>query len=299
MTWLNYHHLLYFFTVAREGGLAPAGKLLRLSQSALSGQIKRLEEQLGHPLFEKRGRKLALTETGRVVYQYAEEIFGIGNELVDAVRGMPTGRPHRLKVGISDQVPKLLIRDLLAPAIADEALMLTCYEDRFDRLLVELANHELDIVINEAPVPAAAPIRAFNHLLGESTMTLLAPPELAARLRAKFPRGLDGAPVVLPLPGSVLRRELDAWFASNDIRPLVRAEAEDSALLKSFAAEGLGAVFVPTVIAKAVQKQYELNVIREIAALHERYYAISAERRLTHPAVLAIRGGARTEVFTG
>ena len=297
MNWLNYHHLLYFFTVARAGGLAPAGKLLRLSPSALSGQIKRLEEQLAQPLFEKRGRKLVMTETGRVVYQYAEEIFSLGTELVEAVRGRPTGR-NRLKVGISDQVPKLLVRQLLAPAIADETLMLTCFEDRFERLLGELSNHQLDIVINEAPVPAAAPIHAFNHLLGESTMTLLAPSELASRLRAKFPRGLEGAPMLLPLPGSVLRRQLDVWFATHELHPRVRAEAEDSALLKAFAAEGMGALFVPTVIAPAVTRQYDLVTIREVDTLHERYYAISAERRLTHPAVLAIRAAARTDLFS-
>ncbi len=298
MTWLNYHHLLYFYTVAREGGLAPAGKVLRLSQSALSGQIKRLEEQLEHPLFEKRGRKLEMTETGRLVYHFAEEIFGLGNEMLDAVRGRPTGKSGRLKVGVSDTVAKLLVRELLAPALRDETMVLTCSEDRFDRLLVDLANHELDVVIAEGPVPPGAPLRAFNHLLGESTMTLVAPPALAPTLRARFPRGLDEAPLLLPLPGSVLRRDLDGWFATNDVRPTVRAEAEDSALLKAFAADGMGALFVPTVIATTVTRRYDLVVIREIAEVRERYYAISAERRITHPAVAEIRAAARSKVFS-
>ncbi|MBC7978509.1 MAG: LysR family transcriptional regulator [Myxococcales bacterium] len=298
MDWLNYHHLLYFFTVAREGGLAPAGKRLRLSQSALSGQIKRLEQQLDHPLFVKRGRKLEMTETGRMVYQYAEDIFGLGNELLDAVRGRGVGRVRRLKVGISDLVAKSLVRELLSPALADPTVVLTCYEDRFERLLLELANHEIDVVIAETPVPAGSGLRAFNHLLGESTLTLLAPPSLAPRLRARFPRGLDGAPVLLPLPDTVLRRELDAWFIAADVRPIVRAEAEDSALLKAFAADGMGAVFVPSVIAGAVGERYGLVTVREVPELRERYYAISAERRLTHPAVIAIRAAARSQLFS-
>jgi LysR family transcriptional regulator, transcriptional activator of nhaA len=298
MPWLNYHHLLYFYTVAREGGLAPAGKLLRLSQSALSGQIKRLEEQLEQPLFHKRGRKLEMNETGRVVYQYAEDIFGLGNEMLDAIRGKPTSRASRLRVGISDLVPKNLVRELLAPALADEALVLTCYEDRFDRLLLDLASHELDVVIAESPVPPGASLRAFNHLLGESTITLLAPPALAVRLKAKFPRGLDDAPVLLPLQSSVLRRELERWFATNQVRPRVRAEAEDSALLEALAADGMGALFVPTAIAASVAKRHNLVVVRELEELHERYFAISAERRLTHPAVLEIRSGARAAIFS-
>jgi len=298
MHWLNYHHLLYFYTVAREGGLAPAGKVLRLSQSALSGQIKRLEEQLENPLFEKRGRKLAMTETGRLVYNYAEDIFGLGDEMLDAVRGRSTGRTRRLKVGVSDMVAKLLVRELLSPVLADETMILTCSEDRFDRLLIDLANHELDVVIAEAPVPPGTALRAFNHLLGESTMTLVAPSQLAPKLRARFPHGLDGAPMLLPLSGSALRRDLDAWFTANEVRPLVRAEAEDSALLKAFAADGMGAMFIPTVIVSTVNRRYDLVTIREVVELRERYYAISAERRITHPAVVEIRAAARSKLFS-
>lgn len=298
MEWLNYHHLLYFWTVAREGGLAPAGKVLRLSQSALSGQINSLQQALGHPLFERRGRKLEMTETGRVVYKYAEEIFGLGKEMMDAVRGRPTGRTPRLVVGISDVVPKLLVRQLLAPAFTQEnKLALVCTEDRFDRLLGELAAHAVDVVIADAPVPPDASVRAFNHLLGESTVTLVAPPELAPALRRGFPGSLDGARLLLPLAGGALRRHLDGWFATHEIRPEVVAEAEDSALLKAFAAEGMGAMFVPTVIAPVVARRYGLQIIAEIPQIKERYYAISVERRLVHPAVVAIRAAARADVF--
>jgi len=298
MEWLNYHHLLYFWMVAREGGLAPAGKVLRLSQSALSGQIKRLEDVLGQSLFERRGRKLEMTETGRVVFKYAEEIFGLGREMLDVVRQRPTQRAQRLTVGIADVVPKLLVRTLLDPALQQsDRLVLTCLEDRFDRLLTQLANHELDVVIADTPIPPDAPVRAFNHLLGESTTTLVAPAPLVTTLRRAFPKGLEGAPLLLPLVGSHLRRELDSWFERHELRPTIVAEAEDSALLKAFAADGMGAMFVPTVIATTVARRYDLVPIAEIETVRERFYAISAERRLVHPAVVAIRAAARSDVF--
>jgi LysR family transcriptional activator of nhaA len=298
LQWLNYHHLLYFWTVAREGGLAPAGRRLKLSESALSGQIKRLEKSLGHPLFEKRGRKLALTETGRVAYQYAEEIFDLGSELLDAIRGRPAGRGSKLVVGVSDVIPKQLVRSLLTPALElDQRVALVCVEDRFERLLAALAAHELDVVIADAPVPPGFAIRAYNHVLGESTVSVLAPSSMASQLRRGFPAGLDGAAVVLPLASSSLRRNLDAWFASNDVRPDIRAEAEDTALLKAFAAEGMGAMFAPTAVSSMITKRYGLTVVAEIEDVRERFYAISAERRLAHPAVVAIQRTARRDVF--
>ena len=297
MEWLNYHHLLYFWMVAREGGLAPAGKVLRLSQSALSGQIKRLEETLGHPLFERRGRKLEMTENGRVVYKYADEIFGLGREMLDTIRERPTSRALRLTVGISDVVPKLLVRTLLEPAFRHEGgLALTCKEDRFDRLLAELALDAVDVVIADAPVPPDASVRAYNHLLGESTVTLLAPAALAPAMRRSFPTGLDGARFLLPTPGCTLRRNLDAWFAEAEVRPLVVAEAEDSALLKAFAADGMGAMFVPTAIATQVARRYDVSVVAELEDVQERFYAITAERRIVHPGVIAIRNAARVHL---
>ena len=297
MEWLNYHHLLYFWTVAREGGLAPAGKLLRLSQSAISGQIRSLEQSLGHPLFERRGRKLEMTETGRVVFRYAEQIFGLGREMLDVVREREVDRPMRLVVGISDVVPKLLVRGLLAPALQqDRRVSLVCQEDQYDRLLASLAAHVIDVVIADGPVPPGSEMPLFNHLLGESTITLVAPANLASSLRKNFPASLADAPVLLPLPGSTLRRELDLWFERNRVVPEVVAEAEDSALLKAFAADGMGAVFVPTAIASQVARRYDVSVIAELEAVHERYYAITAERRIVHPGVLAIRTAARAQL---
>ena len=266
MEWLNYHHLLYFWTVAREGGLAPAGKVLRLSQSAISGQIHRLEENLGLALFEKRGRKLEMTDTGRVVYRYAEQIFGLGRELLDVVRERPVDRPLRLVVGISDVVPKLLVRQLLAPAFAQpQRLELVCHEQPFDRLLGSLAAHVMDVVIADAPVPPDRGQRLFSHFLGESTLTVVAPRALAASLRRKFPHSLSGKPLLLPLVGSSMRRNLDGWFERETIKPDVVAEAEDSALLTAFAVDGMGAMFVPTVIARTVAKRYQLAVkVRQV-----------------------------------
>lgn len=298
MEWLNYHHLLYFWVVAREGGLAPAGKLLRLSHPTLSGQIRKLEESLGVDLFEKRGRRLELTELGRVAFRYADEIFGLGKEMMDVLRGRGVHRPERLVVGISDVVPKLLVRTLLGPALEPSSeVQLECREDRLDRLLGELARHELDLVIADMPVPADSAVKAYNHVLGSSDVTLLGPAKLARELGRAFPSSLEGAPLLLPLEGSLLRRHLDAWFTTIGVRPRIVAQAEDSALLKVFAADGMGGVFVPSVVADVVCARYGLSVVGRVESIKERYYAISLERRLVHPAVLAIRNAARDDLF--
>jgi LysR family transcriptional activator of nhaA len=298
MQWLNYHHLLYFWVVAKEGSLGAAGKLLRLSSPTLSGQIHKLEDALDAKLFQRRGRRLELTEVGRIAFRYADEIFGLGRELRDVLEGRPADRPHRLVVGIADVVPKLLLRKLLAPALdAPQPLRLICREDRFDRLLADLAAHELDVVIADAPVPPGAAVRAYNHALGQSDVTIVGPPEMARRLRRGMPRSLDGAPLLLPLEGSSLRRQIDAWLGGLGVTPRVVAEAEDSALLHVFAGDGMGLVFVPSVIAATVRRHHRLAEVGRVASIKERYWAISVERRLVHPAVLAIRDTARDEVF--
>lgn len=300
MQWLNYHHLLYFWMVAREGGLAPAGKVLRLSHPTLSSQIKKLEDALGVALFEKRGRKLALTDAGRIAYRYANDIFALGAELGQAVRGGRGSAPQRLTVGIADVVPKLLVRQMLAPALAGaEPATLVCREDRFERLLADLAAGELDVVIADGPVPPGSSVRAFHHLLGECGLSALAAPTLARSLRRGFPGSLDGAPALLPLAESPMRRTLSAYFARIGVTPRVVAEAEDSALLKAFAADGMGVLFAPTVIAKLVARRNELAVLGELAGVRDRYYVISMDRKLIHPAVLAIRDAAKGELFSG
>ncbi len=298
MDWLNYHHLLYFWVVAREGGLAPASALLRLSQSTLSGQIRKLERALDVELFQKRGRRLELTELGRAAYRHAGEIFGLGQELRELLRGRRPGGPLRLVVGIADVVPKLLVRRLLGPALTvNGAVTLVCREERLDRLLADLAGHELDIVIADAPVPSGSPVRAYSHLLGESSLVVMGTPQLARPRRRGFPGSLDGAPMLLPLEGGSLRRSLNAWFNSHRIAPRVVAEAEDTALLAAFAADGMGLMVWPEVIADLVGRRYGLARCGAVAGVDDRYYAISAERRLVHPAVLAIRDAARDRLF--
>jgi LysR family transcriptional regulator, transcriptional activator of nhaA len=295
MEWLNYHHLLYFWMVAREGSLVAAGKRLRLSQPTLSGQIRKLEESFSEKLFERKGRGLVLTDIGQVVFRYADEIFTTGNELIDTVRRRPGGRQVRLKVGIVDAVPKLLVRRLLDPAFhLPESVRLVCIEDRLDRLLERLGRHELDVIISDAPLPPGGAIRAWDHALGASDLTVLGTRSLALPRRKRFPASLNEAPLLLPLASTVLRRNLDAWFAHLEIRPDVVAEAEDSALLKAFAADGMGLMFAPTAVAAMVAKRYQLVTVGSTDAVRERYYAITGERRLVHPAVVAIRTAARS-----
>ena len=294
MEWLNYHHLHYFWMAAREGSLAAAGKRLRLSQPTLSGQIRKLEEALGERLFDRKARGLTLTDTGRVVYRYADEIFTTGNELLDTVRRGPRGRPLKLDVGIVDAVPKLLVRELLAPALRlPEPVRLVCREDRLERLLASLASHELDVILSDAPLPAGGGHRAWDHALGETDVAVIGVPALASARRADFPASLDGAPMLLPLPASVLRRALDAWFATIEVRPQIVAEAEDSALLKAFAADGMGLIVVPSVVATVICQRYGLAEVGTTSAVRERFYAITGERRVLHPAVVAIRDAAR------
>ena len=298
MEWLNYHHLLYFWLVAREGGLKAAGRVLRLSHPTLSAQVHALEDQLGEKLFTRAGRRLQLTEMGRLVYGYADQIFTLGRELQDTVQGRSTGRPLRLNVGVVDVVPKLVVRRLLQPALAlPEPVRLVCHEGSYERLLGQLADHALDLVLADAPVPPGSAVKAFNHLLGETGVSLLATPALARSLRADFPRSLDGAPVLLPLEHLGLRRALEQWFSRLEVRPKVVAEFEDSALLKVFGADGLGVFPVPTVIEREVLGQHGVEVLGRTEEVRERFYAISVERRLKHPAVVAITDAARQELF--
>jgi len=298
MEWLNYHHLLYFWTVAREGGLLPAGKVLRLSHPTLSAQIHALEERLGERLLAKEGRKLVLTDMGRTVYRYAEEIFTVGGELMEAVKGRAKGRPLRLDVGVADSVPKLVVRRLLEPALAlAESVRLVCREDAHENLLVRLASHELDLVIADAPVSPGSRVRAFNHLLGETKVSLFATKKLASTYRRGFPKSLDNAPMLLPLENLTLRRSLDQWFDHLGIKPRVVAEFEDGALLNVFGRDGVGIFPAPTVIAKEVSRQYGVVPLGLAEGVRERYYAISVERRLKHPAIVAITEIARADLF--
>lgn len=298
MEWLNYHHLLYFWVVAREGGLVPAGKVLRLTHPTLSAQIHALETRLGEKLFSKVGRKLALTDVGHVVFRYAEEIFTLGRELVDTVQGRSSGQLMRLNVGVADVVPKLVVRRLLEPALSlEQPVRLVCHERSYAELLADLALHTLDIVISDAPVPSGSSIRAFNHLLGETGISFFGTRALVRKYKRGFPKSLQGAPMLLPLENVTLRRSINQWLDRYEVRPHVVAEFEDSALLEAFGADGLGLFTAPSVVERQVIAQYGVELLGRAPDIRERYYAVSVERRLKHPAVLAITDSARHELF--
>lgn len=298
MRWLNYHHLLYFWLVAREGGLAPASAELRLAPSTLSAQIRALESSLGEKLFTKRGRRLVLTEAGRVAYRYADEIFALGKELPSAMAGMQQERPLTLSVGVAEAVPKLVAQKLLDAALRlAQPVHLVCIEGQPERLISLLAVNELDIVLSDMPVGPSLRIRAYSHLLGECGTGFFATRALARKHAQAFPASLSGAPMLLPAAGSSLRRSLDHWFAAHEVQPRVVGEFTDSALLKAFGQAGVGVFPGPVVIGREIERQYQVRLIGEAAEIRERYYAISVERRLRHPAVLAIREQARHQLF--
>ncbi len=299
MEWLNYHHLLYFWTVAKEGSIARACEKLRLAQPTISGQLRVLEDALGDKLFAKRGRGLVLTEVGQVVYRYADEIFGLGRELQEVLKGRPRGRPLRLNVGLSDVVPKLIAYRILQPVLAMlEPVQVVCDEDTPERLLADLAEHRFDVVVSDAPVPPTIPVKAFSHLLGTCTVTIFAARHIATRYRRNFPASLDGAPFLLPMEGSSLRRSLDEWFDSQFIRPKVVGEFKDRALMETFGQAGAGVFAGPGAIEKEIREHYRVAAIGRIDSIVERYYAISVERKLKHPAVVAISAAAREQLFT-
>ncbi len=298
MEWLNYHHLLYFRTVVREGGVAAAARKLRLAHPTVSGQIHALEDALGVKLFARSGRRLVLTDDGRLVYRYAEEIFSLGGELLDAIRGRPTGRPLRLDVGIADVLPKLVVHELLQPVRhLEQPVRLVCREDKPDRLLAALSLHELDVILADTPVPPGSTVRVYSHVLGACGVTFLATPALAAARGPDFPACLDGAPVLLPTDNTHLRRALEPWFQRVGVHPQVVAEFEDAALMKVFGADGMGVFPVATIIADVVMRQDGLVEVGRPEGVVERFYALTAERRLKHPAVVAICESARQELF--
>jgi len=298
MDWLNYHHLLYFYTVAKEGSVSRAAKSLRLAQPTLSGQIRKLEEAFNEKLFVRSGRQLILTEMGKLVFRHAEEIFTIGRELTETLRGRSTGRVPRLVVGVADVVPKLITARLLEIALTlPDPVQITCLEGKSDRLLADLAVHGLDLVITEAPLPPHLSVKAYNHPLGETPVSFFATGPLATRTRRRFPRSLDGAPMLLPTPNTQLRQSLDRWFQVREVRPRLVAEFEDSALLKAFGQHGHGVFPAATVLGDELRRQYGVREIGVADGVTERFYAISIERRIKHPAVAAITEAARDRIL--
>ncbi len=295
---LNYHHLRYFWTVAKEGGLTRAAAKLYVSQPTISAQIQALEGVLGEKLFRRVGRNLALTDTGQHVLSYAEEIFSIGHDLLNSVKQRPTARPLRLNLGVADALPKLVTYRIIQPIFhLPQCVQVSCWETKVSDMLFELSAYRLDVVLADEPASSGATPNVFNHLLGESDVTFCAMPELAAKLRRGFPKSLNGAPALLPMSNSGLRRSLEKWFHATGIRPRLVGEFEDPGFVAVLALNGLGFTSVPTIVAKEVVTRFGFRPIGRTRECQQQFYAITAERKLTHPAVLAITSAAHRRLF--
>lgn len=296
---INYKHLYYFWIVAKEGSIAKASQLLHLTPPTLSGQISALEQAMDTRLFTKSGRNLMLTDAGHLAYGYAEDIFLLGMELEDVLKNRVQSKPMQFSVGIADVVPKLIAYRLLEPALRiPEAGRIVCYENKLENLLADLAVHKLDMVLADSPLKSAVNVRAYNHLLGQCGISFFATSKLAAQIKQNFPRSLHQAPLLLPTFGTALRTSLSQWFDRLDIHPRIIGEFDDSALMKAFGQDGIGAFASPSVIAPQILQQYQVEFIGHTDEVVEQYYAISAERRLKHPAVLAVRETAKLQLFT-
>jgi len=299
MDWLNYHHLLYFWTVAREHSVSKAAASLHVAQPTVSAQLRSLERSLGQKLFDRQGRHLRLTPEGVKVFRYADEIFSLGRELLQTVKGEPQHAPRRFRVGVSDALPKLTTYRLLEPALAMQpAFRLHVRIDKTERLLGELAVHAVDLVVADAPMMPSLKVRAFSHLLGETTVSIFGAAPLARSARRNFPRSLHGAPMLLQTTNTALRQSIDQWFDVHEIEPVIVGEVEDMAMLQTLGEHGLGLFAAPTVVRREICRRYKVAWVGELDRVRERFYGISVERRITHPAVRLIADQAKRRLFT-
>jgi LysR family transcriptional regulator, transcriptional activator of nhaA len=298
---LNYKHLHYFWMAARAGGIQRAGEQLHTTPQTLSEQIKLLEERMGHALFRKRGRNLELTDAGHVAMGYADDIFSLGAELQSALsQADGAARTLEFHVGVSDSMPKTVACRLLEPALAiGLPVRLVCVEGKLRDLLSKLAVHQLDLVLADEPMPRQLSVKAFSHLLGRSNMSFFAAPKLAAKLKRKFPSSLQGAPMLIQSTACPVRPRLDQWFATHQVQPQVVGEFDDGALMKSFARQGHGVFASPAVLEDEICANYQVKVLGRSPELLEEFFAISAQRRITHPCVVAMTTAARSEIFAG
>jgi LysR family transcriptional activator of nhaA len=281
----NYRHLYYFWVVAKEGGMARAAARLDMAVQTVSAQVRALEQSLGHALFKPAGRGMALTEAGSTAMAIAEQIFQLGEQLPAAVREAATGQGLRLAVGISDGLPKLVVRHLLQPALGDSRVRLLCHEDEFDRLLGDLALHKLDVVLSDRAAPPNPNLRLYSHALGEAPLAWFAPLAMAKKTKLPFPESLGDIPVLLPTGHSAVRPRLDQWFERNGLRPRIAGEFEDSALLAAFGRSGMGAFPASRWSHEELQKDSGLKLLGETPELVEHFFLISAERKIQHPLV--------------
>lgn len=298
-TGLNFRHLYYFWVVAKEGSITRAAERLDVAIQTISAQLGLLEQSIGKSLLAPQGRRLVLTEAGRVALGYADQIFLLGEQMQEALMSSEIERAMRLTVGISDSVPKLISSHLLEATLSlPERVKLICYEDNFESLLGDLSVHKLDVVITDRPVPSGTTLRVFSHLLGESEIMLFGVPELAKKYRTKFPSSLNGAPLLLPTRNNAVRGRIDHWFETHDVRPNVVGEFDDNALLNTFGRSGLGLFPASSALVADVEEQFGAIPVGELAQVREQFYAISNERKIKHPAIEAILHAIHGKVFT-
>lgn len=295
---LNYKHLHYFWVVATEGSIARAADKLFITPQTISGQLSMLEQRIGQPLFDRVGRRLRLTETGRLVLGYADDIFELGRELGDVLRGAPLVGNSEFIVSAASALPKTIVYKVLEPALTVSSdISLTCKEGPVESILGELAVHKVDMVLTDTPLTSAFSIKAYNHYLGESTLSFFASPAVAAKLKGDFPACLQDTSMLLPTKQYAVRQLFDRWCTDNSIFPTIRGQYDDSALMKSFGQAGFGVFFMPSIIEDEVKKSFGLEVVGRSNSLKQKFYAISAERKVTHPAVAAICDTARDKIF--
>jgi len=297
-TGLNYRHLYYFWVVAKEGSVTRAAERLDVAVQTISAQLAQLEQTLGKSLLAPQGRRLVLTEAGRVALGYADQIFLLGEQMQEVLAETDVGKTMRLVVGISDSLPKLIAARLLDAALKlPQRVKLICYENDFESLLGNLSVHKLDVVLTDRPVPSGTTLRVFSHLLGESEISLFGLPELAQHYQPAFPLSLNGAPLLLPTRGNAIRGRLDHWFEVNDLRPDVIGEFDDNALLNTFGRSGIGLFPAPSALEKDVREQFGAVPVGKLVGVREQFYAISNERRIKHLAVEAILAAIHGEEF--
>ena len=297
---LNYRQLHYFWVVAKTGSIVRACEQLNLTPQTISGQISLLEQTYGIELFQRVGRQLELTEAGRQTLPFVEQMFQLGGELELMLRAQPNEQQILFRVGVADVVPKSIVYRLIAPTMElSEPMRITCREDKLERLLADLAIQRLDLVISDSPMPSHLDIKGYSQKLGECGISFFATAQLATLYGQDFPRSLHGAPLLIPGPETVVRSRLQRWFAEQQIQPRLVGEFDDSALMQAFGQSGSGIFIGPSVIADEVKRQYGVELIGQTDAVTESFYAISVERKVKHPGIVAITEGARRELFTG
>ena len=298
MSELNYRHLRYFWMVAKTGSIVRASEQLHLTPQSISGQLSEFENKLGVDLFRRAGRALELTDAGRRILGMAEEIFAIGDQLLEVLHDNAPRSPVPFRLGLADSVSKSMVYRLVEPALRlGDTVRLVCHDGHLTALLADLAIHRLDMIIADRPMPASLNVRGYSHLLGESGITFFGTPNLAKQLKGKFPTCLNGAPLLLPGEDAAIRPQIIQWFEANNLRPEILGEFDDSALMKAFGQAGAGLFVAPSTLASHVCEQYKTVAIGRIDSVIERLYAITTERRLTHPAIVAISKAAREDIF--